>query len=1313
MRQNSFEKTVWRKSFFPQNNENSYLNKKNLNGSIMKEEDAFLKSQIFSEKKHLYTPYSKLQEIRLVNIGLASPEQIKKWAEKKLPNGKILGQVTNANTLHHKTFKPLKGGLFCERIFGPIKDFECSCGKTKKFTSSIVAPLKGEKTSPQNFPEQQNKEEQERKFCPICDVEYTWSVIRRYQLGYIQLVTPVTHLWYLKGSPSYLSLLLDMKKKNLEFIVYCSKNMTLETINSMVFSKEFPFLFPFISKEKKEQKKFSGDEIFSKTTSSLYNSWEKIVKNLKSKQSLNKNSCQLIEKDMKIASYLLFSKEKTKKENNKNSKPKRLSGWRNLNVQTLNFLFKNFLLLKKTRLNRCQLIPIQILVKLKNLKQTLRIFKYFLTNFKNEKNFYKIAHKKVHLIILKIQIEFLKKSLKEFLNLNKNSSNIYKDLKQNFFTDKNQKEKDLPLFFKKNSAIFKNFHENKSLKTDISKSQENKNYKSLLFNQKKKTKSNNLFLSKFFSKKTKSKTKKNVFIFSFKDKPFSLSFQKEKTRGGAKQLPPTFRKNLTNRLFSNDLEKIFSEKMMKFLLRFRIQKEILNSEFDKTLFSSFYVFLQSSANNKTSFNFSKKRLPKLNTDKSNKEKKINNFFQKNLNLVTLNTKNSIVPTDTISDYLEKKFVEIFLFNFLKKKDVTKEEKNKKTLKFLKINTFNSILKKIQNISFFEEKRTKKNFFNNVEKKDFEKKNQDFFVLHKSNLMPEFVKSKESQNYSLYCLSHRFCWENEKDWSNFVYFFSGPTKIDDIPIFTYKERIPNTFNRPFSGAKVLQKLLTEFHFQEFRKMDRQNRILLYELNKEIQKDYFKFDKVINLSEQLNSRNFQQKDGKPINLEKKQWKRFSQKRDQLIRRTKFIRKLFRKNSQPESMILSVLPVLPPDLRPILKIQDQIAASDLNRLYQRVLYRNERLKKFLKDSAMSHSYEMKYAQRLLQEAVDNLLQNGKAGGTPERDSRGRLLKSLSEILKGKQGRFRQHLLGKRVDYSGRSVIVVGPQLKIHECGLPKEMALELFLPFLLKRLIHSKMARTVIGAKTILKDNPVFTWEILHEVMQNYPVLLNRAPTLHRLGIQAFQPKLVEGRAILLHPLVCPAFNADFDGDQMAVHIPLTVEARTEAWKLMCSGNHFFSPATGDFLLLPSQDMVLGCYYLTTEKKAHRKKNFSFLNKKEKSNKDSSSNIVSSNQNVFNLFLQSRKTSGFPESYNFKKNIHQIIWIKWDGSLESIEDPEQPVEMRINSFGYWNEIFPKFQYHFHFNGLIISQFIRTTVGRLFFNEIISLFSKKKKNF
>ena len=284
----------------------------------------------------------------------------------------------------------------------------------------------------------------------------------------------------------------------------------------------------------------------------------------------------------------------------------------------------------------------------------------------------------------------------------------------------------------------------------------------------------------------------------------------------------------------------------------------------------------------------------------------------------------------------------------------------------------------------------------------------------------------------------------------------------------------------------------------------------------------------------------------------------------------------SNRPEWMILEALPVLPPDLRPLVPLDGgRFATSDLNDLYRRVINRNNRLRRLQELSAPD--IIIRNERRMLQEAVDALLDNGRRGKIFMGPNK-RPLRSLSDMLKGKQGRFRQNLLGKRVDYSGRSVIVVGPSLKLHQCGLPKQMALELFKPFIYSKLEEQGSVTTIKQAKQVVEEQTVEVWDILSEVVKEHPVLLNRAPTLHRLGIQAFEPVLHEGKAIQLHPLVCTAFNADFDGDQMAVHVPLSVEAQIEARVLMMSTNNILSPANGKPIINPSQDIVLGIYWMT---------------------------------------------------------------------------------------------------------------------------------------
>ena len=315
------------------------------------------------------------------------------------------------------------------------------------------------------------------------------------------------------------------------------------------------------------------------------------------------------------------------------------------------------------------------------------------------------------------------------------------------------------------------------------------------------------------------------------------------------------------------------------------------------------------------------------------------------------------------------------------------------------------------------------------------------------------------------------------------------------------------------------------------------------------------------------------GKPLSAQRKQ---------KAIKRLKIVAAFNRRDengnrlNDPRAMILDVVPVIPPELRPMVQLDGgRFATSDLNDLYRRVINRNNRLKRLLDLGAPE--IIVNNEKRMLQEAVDALFDNGRRG-RPVTGPGNRPLKSLSDMLKGKQGRFRQNLLGKRVDYSGRSVIVVGPTLKLHQCGLPKLMGLELFKPFVMKALVDRELAQNIKSAKRMVERRRPQVWDVLEDVIKEHPVLLNRAPTLHRLGIQAFEPVLVDGKAIQVHPLVCTAFNADFDGDQMAVHVPLSAEAQAEARVLMLSANNMLSPANGRPLVTPTQDMIIGAYYLT---------------------------------------------------------------------------------------------------------------------------------------
>src|SRR5574344_1122204 len=307
--------------------------------------------------------------------------------------------------------------------------------------------------------------------------------------------------------------------------------------------------------------------------------------------------------------------------------------------------------------------------------------------------------------------------------------------------------------------------------------------------------------------------------------------------------------------------------------------------------------------------------------------------------------------------------------------------------------------------------------------------------------------------------------------------------------------------------------------------------------------------------------------------------SQKRVPLVKRLDVLVAFQTSGNKPEWMILDAIPVIPPDLRPMIQLDGgRFAASDLNDLYRRVINRNNRLKKLMELGAPSIIIQNE--KRMLQEAVDALFDNGRRGRNVT-GAGNRPLKSLSSMLKGKQGRFRQNLLGKRVDYSGRSVIVVGPDLKMYQCGIPKEMAIELFKPHVIHGLVEKDIVHNIKSAKKLIDNRDERVWDVVEEVIKEHPVMLNRAPTLHRLGIQAFEPVLIGGKAIRLHPLVCTGFNADFDGDQMAIHIPLSEEAKAEARMLMLGANNILKPSSGDPIVTPSQDMVLGNYYITMEK------------------------------------------------------------------------------------------------------------------------------------
>nr|YP_009916473.1 RNA polymerase beta [Primula sikkimensis]QOJ49426.1 RNA polymerase beta' subunit [Primula chungensis]ASM91604.1 RNA polymerase beta [Primula sikkimensis]QOJ49510.1 RNA polymerase beta' subunit [Primula chungensis]QOJ49594.1 RNA polymerase beta' subunit [Primula chungensis]QOJ49678.1 RNA polymerase beta' subunit [Primula chungensis] len=427
-----------------------------------------------------------------------------------------------------------------------------------------------------------------------------------------------------------------------------------------------------------------------------------------------------------------------------------------------------------------------------------------------------------------------------------------------------------------------------------------------------------------------------------------------------------------------------------------------------------------------------------------------------------------------------------------------------------------------------------------------------------------------------------------------------------------------------------------------------------------------------------------------------RKVGRRKDFLVRRMELAKHFIRTNIEPEWMVLCLLPVLPPELRPIIQIEGgKLMSSDINELYRRVIYRNNTLTDLLTTSRSTPGELVMCQEKLVQEAVDTLLDNG-IRGQPMRDGHNKVYKSFSDVIEGKEGRFRETLLGKRVDYSGRSVIVVGPSLSLHRCGLPREIAIELFQTFVIRGLIRQHIASNIGVAKSKIREKEPVVWQILQEVMQGHPVLLNRAPTLHRLGIQAFQPILVEGRAICLHPLVCKGFNADFDGDQMAVHVPLSLEAQAEARLLMFSHINLLSPAIGDPISVPTQDMLMGLYILTSGTRQGISVNrYNPYNCRNSKTERIDNNNWKYPKEKEPLFCNSYEAIG---AYRQKRiHLDSPLWLRWRLDQRVISSREAPVEVHYESLGTYYEIYGHYLIVRSIKKEILYTYIRTTVGHI----------------
>nr|YP_010148869.1 RNA polymerase beta' subunit [Ardisia mamillata]YP_010448303.1 RNA polymerase beta' subunit [Ardisia violacea]YP_010455756.1 RNA polymerase beta' subunit [Ardisia brevicaulis]WKV25841.1 RNA polymerase beta' subunit [Ardisia crispa var. dielsii]QQV69772.1 RNA polymerase beta' subunit [Ardisia mamillata]UTQ75784.1 RNA polymerase beta' subunit [Ardisia violacea]UUA64400.1 RNA polymerase beta' subunit [Ardisia brevicaulis] len=427
-----------------------------------------------------------------------------------------------------------------------------------------------------------------------------------------------------------------------------------------------------------------------------------------------------------------------------------------------------------------------------------------------------------------------------------------------------------------------------------------------------------------------------------------------------------------------------------------------------------------------------------------------------------------------------------------------------------------------------------------------------------------------------------------------------------------------------------------------------------------------------------------------------RKVGRRKDFLVRRMELAKHFIRTNIEPQWMVLCLLPVLPPELRPIIQIDGgKLMSSDINELYRRVIYRNNTLTDLLTTSRSTPGELVMCQEKLVQEAVDTLLDNG-IRGQPMRDGHNKVYKSFSDVIEGKEGRFRETLLGKRVDYSGRSVIVVGPSLSLYRCGLPREIAIELFQTFVIRGLIRQHLASNIGVAKSKIREKEPIVWQILQEVMRGHPVLLNRAPTLHRLGIQAFQPILVEGRVICLHPLVCKGFNADFDGDQMAVHVPLSLEAQAEARLLMFSHINLLSPAIGDPISVPTQDMLMGLYILTSGNRQGISVNrYNPYNRKNYKTERIYENNWKYTKEKEPLFCNSYGAIG---AYRQKRiNFDSPLWLRWRLDQRVISSKEAPVGVHYESLGTYYEIYGHYLIVRSIKKEILYTYIRTTVGHI----------------
>ncbi len=1138
----------------------------------------------FRQKRFLKSSQRRVL-VDSLEIGLASPEQIREWAERRLPNKTLSGEVITSKTVDYKTLKPIRDGLFCERIFGPTKDFVCSCGKKR---TNRALP-----------------------FCPECDVEHTESRVRRYRLGYINLISPVTHVWYLRGRPSYIATLLGRKRRSMEAIAYCTT-----------------FLPEHIPSYEDTERSL----LFLNTKTRSTNFTKSIDEKTKKENRNYQEISQGIHIAFKARPHLLSSvppSSSSWKEGGGHGTPLPEGGGEEGVASSMHGQEKSILFDHASKMQ-----PFHKVEKGKRKNPSLSSF--FGKSVEDEPvttkelRFFSVKNRDRRVpwtqrdkrLGSRMNTQGTEENFKPFLNFSKRNGKIFEKRSKIFTLEKSSTKKlEQGALFSKESLVKGHIH------SSVVSSH-------LLYRGKSKGKKEERQAYGSLSSLLSQKNQKEM---QNQPTPSQVSLRVER---GSTAAPSYAKRNLSPRGRSFDPTGV----------GLSLRERSIDARTPKGL-----------------------------------KKYLSNELSKLPNLWELKIKKS-------SNELISKKTSIFYLKMKKKR-----------------------------------------------KKDFHNKRWDgsfypYPTFHYFYSQPQTLP-----------ISATFACDLDER-AAFLEYITAPSLSNDKPISIYtgvQRQHPLEIVYGLRGAHLLT---GEEAVQE---------ILAYTGGEAIRNIINRFDmsilarfirleiKTLSLEiDSMGGTSFKQLKNslvispRPADRLAKLFK----KRARQSRRLRLAQLFFKSCKKPEWMTLSALPVLPPDLRPILRLDgDVLVVSDLNQLYQKVLFRNTRFRRL----GIVTVESVAYAKGLLQEAVDALLDNGKGGAPPMVAPNDRPFKSLSDILKGKRGRFRQNLLGKRVDYSGRSVIVVGPKLLLHQCGLPREMGIELFQPFLIRKLLAQGFAHSIGIAKKMIQQGEPIVWELLHQLMRQHPILLNRAPTLHRLGIQAFQPKLVQGRAILLHPLVCTAFNADFDGDQMAVHVPLSVQARAEAWKLLWSRNNILSPATGQPVLIPSQDMVLGCYYLTQSlsglsssslySSSLRLSSISSLEKgtRRKNEKGrfvrsllalpkEGSKEVRKPPLFTSLFRRSEQgTSEFYERIQWfsgkaeiqkaygqgSLGIQQKVWIRIEGDCENGNDPENPIEIQIQPSAFCRKIYPRYKIHTDSSGQKIATFIQTTAGRVLVNEILNI--------